>query len=105
MSKLGQILPLVIALVVLGVIGFVVYGVVQSASKIGEQAEERMAKHNMVFTKDGMKVGVKHIENEQYVDKTQSYLVKAWNLAEEDKAHAGNGSGSSSGKKTAAKRK
>ncbi|KXJ90602.1 hypothetical protein Micbo1qcDRAFT_71465 [Microdochium bolleyi] len=104
MGKIGQILPLVIALVVLGVIGFIVYEVLQTANKIGEKADKSMAKRNMVFTKDGMKVGVKHIENEKYVDKTQSYLVKAWNLAEEDKANAA-GSGSSSSNKTAAKRK
>jgi hypothetical protein len=28
-----------------------------------------------------MKVGVKEIKNENYVDKTQNLLVKAWNLS------------------------
>jgi len=28
-----------------------------------------------------MKVGVKEIKNENYVDRTQSILVKAWNLS------------------------
>ncbi|KAH7029406.1 uncharacterized protein B0I36DRAFT_132303 [Microdochium trichocladiopsis] len=96
MSKLAsQIIPLVIALVVLAAIGWVVYEVLQSASKIGQRAEKSMAKRNMVFTKDGMKVGVKHYEEEKYVDKTQSWVVKAWNLAEEGKTAEGSGSRSS----------
>ena len=36
----------------------------------------------MVFTKDGMKVGVRHVEQEKYVDRTQNWVVKAWNMAE-----------------------
>ena len=34
-----------------------------------------------MFTKDGMKVGVKEIKTESYVDSTQSILVKAWYLS------------------------
>lgn len=41
-----------------------------------------MQKKNVVFTKDGMKVGVKEMKTENYVDTTQSFLVKAWNLSE-----------------------
>lgn len=37
-------------------------------------------KHVMI-TKDGVKVQVKELKNESYVDKTQSVLVKAWNLS------------------------
>lgn len=39
-----------------------------------------MGKKNVVFTKDGVRVGVKHVQNENYVDATQSWVVKAWNL-------------------------
>lgn len=42
-----------------------------------------MGKKNVVFTKDGLKVGVKSVETENYVDKTQSVLVKAWTLGKE----------------------
>jgi len=94
MGVLSQIIPLFILGTVLAAIGFVVYQVLQSASKIGQRAEKSMAKHNMVFTKDGMKVGVKHYEQEKYVDKTQSWVVKAWNLAEEGKTSGKDGSGS-----------
>lgn len=40
-----------------------------------------MQSKNVVFTKDGVKVGVKELKNENYVDTTQSFLVKAWNLS------------------------
>lgn len=40
-----------------------------------------MSKNNLVFTKDGLKVGVKDVKNESYVDATQNFLVKAWNLS------------------------
>ncbi|KAJ4209503.1 hypothetical protein NW767_001412 [Fusarium falciforme] len=45
-----------------------------------DAASERMGKKNVVFTKDGVKVGVKQIKTENYVDATQSWVVKAWNL-------------------------
>ena len=40
-----------------------------------------MGRKNVVFSRDGVKVGVKSYRNEKYVDKTQSWVVKAWNLA------------------------
>ncbi|KAK8206012.1 hypothetical protein IWZ01DRAFT_511192 [Phyllosticta capitalensis] len=39
-----------------------------------------MEKKNVTFTKDGMKVGVKDRSSEDYTDKTQSMLVKAWSF-------------------------
>lgn len=56
------------------------YQIYLSAAKIQETASERIAKKNVVFTKDGMRVGVKQMKNENYVDATQSWVVKAWNL-------------------------
>lgn len=53
-----------------------------------------MNKKNVVWTKDGLKVGVKTIKNENYVDKTQGWVVKAWNLAK-----AGGAEGESGKKK------
>lgn len=40
-----------------------------------------MGRKNVVFSRDGVKVGVKSYRDEKYVDKTQSWVVKAWNLA------------------------
>lgn len=69
-----------ITLSIVGGIGWVLYQIYVSVTKMSEHASERMGKKNVVFTKDGVKVGVKHMRDEKYVDKTQSYVVKAWNL-------------------------
>ncbi|KAK1658873.1 hypothetical protein BDP55DRAFT_564397 [Colletotrichum godetiae] len=76
-----QIIPLVITLLFLGGLAWVLWQVYISVNKIQESASERMGKKNVVFTKDGVRVGVKHTSNENYVDKTQSWVVKAWNLS------------------------
>lgn len=65
----------------LGVAAFVGYHLYLASLKISDAASEKMQKKNLVFTKDGLKVGVKEVKNESYVDQTQSFLVKAWNLS------------------------
>lgn len=37
-----------------------------------------MEKKNVVFTKDGMKVGVKEVKDEDYADSTQRCAVRRW---------------------------
>jgi len=81
----SNILPLLITLIFVAGVGFVLYQIYLSLVKIQTQAKEQMGSKNVVFTKDGMRVGVKHLENEAYVDRTQSWVVKAWNLADEGK--------------------
>lgn len=60
---------------------FVGYHVYQSATKMSGNVSERMGKKNVVWTKDGLKVGVKHVESEREVDATQRWVVNAWNLS------------------------
>ncbi|KAL7620037.1 hypothetical protein AAE478_010586 [Parahypoxylon ruwenzoriense] len=79
-SIFSQLLPLVILFAIIGGVAFVGYQVYLSANKIRDNAERSMAKKNVVWTKDGLKVGVKHVEQEKYVDATQSWVVKAWNM-------------------------
>ncbi|QYS96402.1 hypothetical protein H0G86_003649 [Trichoderma simmonsii] len=79
-STLGQIIPLIIAIALLSGGGWVLYQIYLSFQQMRETASERMGRKNVVFTKDGVRVGIKHMQNEKYVDKTQSYVVKAWNL-------------------------
>jgi len=50
-------------------------------NELAERGKNKMEKKNIMFTKDGMKVGVKTVAHDDYADKTQSVLVKAWNLA------------------------
>ncbi|KAI8627584.1 hypothetical protein F5Y19DRAFT_172619 [Xylariaceae sp. FL1651] len=77
-STINQVLPLLVLLVVFAGIGFVCYQIYVGATKVRKNAENSFAARNVVFTKDGMKVGVKHVEEERYVDATQSWVVKAW---------------------------
>ncbi|KAH9890875.1 hypothetical protein F4778DRAFT_372818 [Xylariomycetidae sp. FL2044] len=75
-----QLLPLIIVLVICAGAAFVGYQIYLGVTKIRQDASQKMARKNVVFTKDGMKVGVKHVENEKYVDATQNWVVKAWNM-------------------------
>ncbi|KAI5466500.1 hypothetical protein BGZ63DRAFT_400881 [Mariannaea sp. PMI_226] len=79
-STISQVLPLIIVFAILGVFAWVGYHIYLSVTKIQQTASERMGKKNVVFTKDGMRVGVKHRNTENYIDSTQSWVVKAWNL-------------------------
>ncbi|KAK4041013.1 hypothetical protein C8A01DRAFT_45740 [Parachaetomium inaequale] len=78
-STIRQLLPLIITLVILGAVAWVGYQIYLSLGKIQAQARRRMG-DNVTFTKDGMRVNVQGIEAESYLDRTQSWVVKAWEL-------------------------
>ena len=42
-------------------------------NELTERGKNHMQKKNVVFTKEGMKVGVKELKNEDYEDKTQRF--------------------------------
>ena len=42
---------------------------------LANQGKKTMEKKNINFTKDGMKVGVKEMSEEEYADRTQRYGV------------------------------
>ncbi len=71
---------MLVVLAILGLLAWVGYHLYLSVVKIQAQATKGMGDKNVVFTKDGVRVGVKHVETEKYVDATQSWVVKAWNL-------------------------
>jgi hypothetical protein len=73
----------------------VCYQIYLSLGKIQDQAKRQMG-DSVSFTKDGLRVNVKNIKDESYIDQTQSWFVKAWEL--------GSSSGAS-GQGDAAKRK
>ncbi|KAF5876703.1 uncharacterized protein Bfra_003109 [Botrytis fragariae] len=80
-SALSKLLPLLVFLIVLAAFAFVGYQVYLVTQQVSKSASDKMASKNVSFTKDGVKVGVKELKNESYVDKTQGFLVKAWNLS------------------------
>lgn len=65
--------PLLILFTILGILGFVGYVVYTISNDIADKTSQKMQKKNIVVTKDGMKVGVKEIREESYVDTTQRY--------------------------------
>ncbi|KAI9820896.1 MAG: hypothetical protein M1832_003529 [Thelocarpon impressellum] len=80
-SALSKIVPLVVLVLVLGAFAFVGYHIYAVMNSIADTTNKKLEKKNVTFTKDGMKVGVKEVKTERYVDSTQSVLVKAWNYS------------------------
>ncbi|KAK7745941.1 hypothetical protein SLS53_002661 [Cytospora paraplurivora] len=81
-SVISQLLPLILVFAVLAGFAFVGYHIWESAHKVKGTVSERMTKKNLVWTPDGgLKVGVKHKNEEAEVDRTQKYFVNAWNLS------------------------
>jgi len=80
-SALSKLLPLLIFLLLLSLFAFVGYHLYVSIQKISTAVSTKLESKNVVFTKDGLRVGVRDLKNESYVDMTQSFLVKAWNLS------------------------
>ncbi|PQE13412.1 cytochrome p450 monooxygenase protein [Rutstroemia sp. NJR-2017a BVV2] len=77
----SKLLPLAILLLFLLGLAFIGYQIYLTTQKISVAASDKMQRKNVVFTKDGVRVGVKEMKNENYVDKTQGFLVKAWTLS------------------------
>ncbi|OKL58757.1 hypothetical protein UA08_05581 [Talaromyces atroroseus] len=81
MARTNSIVPLIILFLVIGVlaaVGFVVYTIVQDISK---KTRAKMEKRHIQFSKDGVKVSMKEVNDEDYKDQTQSVLVNMWNHA------------------------
>ena len=78
MHALIPLLILFLFIIIGGVVGFVVYTI---ATDIAAKTSKKMEDHNVTFNKDGLKIAVKEMKNEDYVDRTQNVLVKAWNLS------------------------
>ena len=70
-SALTKVLPLIILLLVLGAFAFVGYHIYAVCSSIADSTNKKLEKKNVTFTKDGMRVGVKELTTESYVDQTQ----------------------------------
>ncbi|KAL4873389.1 hypothetical protein BDV12DRAFT_159897 [Aspergillus spectabilis] len=75
-NRLIPLIILVIVVIVIAVIGFIAYSIVQEVS---DKTKSKMEKRNVMFTREGMKVGVRQVGEEEYVDRSQSVLVKIWN--------------------------
>ncbi|KAE8151002.1 hypothetical protein BDV25DRAFT_139253 [Aspergillus avenaceus] len=75
----GSLVPLFILLAVvtvLGGVGYITWSIVQEVTR---NTRTKMEKKNVVWSRDGMKVGVKELKDEDYKDRSQSVLVNMWN--------------------------
>lgn len=75
--SLVPLIILFVVIVILAVVGFIVYSIVQDITK---NTREKMEERNVMFTKDGMKVGVKEVDDEQYRDRSQRFVSRLWLL-------------------------
>ncbi|MCJ1310061.1 hypothetical protein MMC25_003722 [Agyrium rufum] len=106
MSTLTRLIPLILLILVLAfaaIVGFVIYGIV---TDIASKTNEKMEKKNISFSKEGMKVGVKEMQEENYVGVTQNMLVKAWNYSSWPayRSRLGWGKGSTAGTTTGSRK-
>ncbi|KAI9825308.1 MAG: hypothetical protein M1819_000554 [Sarea resinae] len=69
-----KLIPLILLFLTLVVISFVGYAVYITYTGIAEKTSEKMERKNFVITKDGVKVQVKNVKNEDYVGGTQKYV-------------------------------
>lgn len=75
MTLISKLLPLIL-LVLLGLIATVVaYAIYSVYTEVANKTQQKMEEKNVSFSKDGMKVGVKGVGNENYVDRTQRYAM------------------------------
>ncbi|KAF2789334.1 hypothetical protein K505DRAFT_253562 [Melanomma pulvis-pyrius CBS 109.77] len=83
MGALGNLIPLVILFLFVGGAAWVGYQMYIYTEQLAERGVKKMEKKNVVFTKDGARVGVKEVRAEDYADRTQRAFVKTWNAAQD----------------------
>jgi predicted membrane protein len=67
----NPLLPLLVLLIFLGLLGAIVYVVYSIASDVAEKTGEKMEKHNISLSKEGMRVQMTDVKQEDYVGGTQ----------------------------------
>ena len=79
MAGFTNLIPLIILVIVVGVGGFVGYGIYQWSNELADRGMKKMEEKNIGFTKDGgLRVGVTAMPEEAYADKTQKYVYTSY---------------------------
>jgi len=96
MAPISKLLPLIVlalGIVVTTFVGYVIYTIV---TDIADKTSKKMERKNVSFGKEGLKIGVKEVKTENYVDQTQRcvYLMCEAGWA---RVHEGCGIGSGGG--------
>ncbi|KAI4164190.1 MAG: hypothetical protein LQ342_002154 [Letrouitia transgressa] len=80
-TSLSNLLPVFVLLLFVLAAAGVGYAVYSVAASVADTTSKKMERKHVVLTKEGMRVGVREVAREGYVDRTQSMLVKAWNYS------------------------
>ncbi|MCJ1355924.1 MAG: hypothetical protein MMC33_005917 [Icmadophila ericetorum] len=80
-SSLSKIFPLLFLLTFLVFAAIVFYVVYMIVTDIADKTSKKMEEKHITLSKDGLKVGIKELKEENYVGKTQSVLVNVWNYS------------------------
>ncbi|GKZ30398.1 hypothetical protein AbraIFM66950_008968 [Aspergillus brasiliensis] len=76
MTRLYPLFILLFVLLILSIIFYVTYSIIQDVKR---NTRSKMEKKNVTFSRDGVTVGVKELKDEDYLDRSQSILVNMWN--------------------------
>lgn len=80
----SSLLPLVVLFAIVGGVAWVGYQIFLYTNELAERGVHKLEKKNVVFTKDGARVGVKEMSAEKYKDRTQRAFVKTWDAAQDE---------------------
>jgi hypothetical protein len=75
MAKKHSVLPLIILVIVVAILSFIGYVVFTIVQDISHKAKEKMEKKHVSLTRDGVKVSVKQINDEDYKDRSQRCVI------------------------------
>lgn len=75
MAKKHSLLPLIILVIVVAILSFIGYVVFTIVQDISRKAKEKMEKKHVSLTRDGVKVSVKQINDEDYKDRSQRCVI------------------------------
>ena len=73
MTLLSKLVPLILLSLGLAFAAFVGFAIYTIATDVADKTSKKMEKKNVSFGKEGMKIGVKELKTENYVDQTQRH--------------------------------
>jgi len=77
----SKLVPLIILLLLCVLLAVICYSLYLCARQISSAAAAKLESKHLSLSKGGLRVGIKDLETESYVDKTRGVLVNAWYLS------------------------
>jgi len=74
-----ELLPAIIVFVILSAVGVAGYILKQRLPEMQRNARESLKARNLEFSNSGLKLGMKDVSNEQYLDNLQKAFVNTFN--------------------------